>query len=132
MIPVTAPIPSRIWDRGIQKPDNEITAITNGAPRGSNGERFVQCSLRGYHLNENGPRSLSYHEEDHRQSRSGNEDMCVPWGRSYPGHDGLLHMFLFRYKSVPVSLCTLKKACRKNCSHHCPDRYRVQCRNVET
>ena len=64
MTPVTVPIPGRIEDRGIQKPDNEITDITNGALRGNYGERFVQCSLRGCHLNENGPQSLPYRGED--------------------------------------------------------------------
>ena len=58
MAPVTAPIPSRIEDRGIQKPANEITDITNEALRGNYGERFVQCSLRGCHLNEKGSQSL--------------------------------------------------------------------------
>ena len=95
MAPDTAPIPGRIEDRGIQKPDNEITDITNGALRGNYGERFVQCSLRGCHLNENGSQSLLYRGEDHRQSHSDNVDMCAPWGKSYPEHDGLLHMFLF-------------------------------------
>ena len=129
MTPVTVPIPGRIEDSGIQKPDNEITDITNGALHGNYGERFVQCSLRGCHLNENGSQSLPYRGEDHRRSHSDNEDMCAPWGRSYSEHDGLLHMFLFRYKSVPVSLCTLKKAYHRNCSHNCPDRYKAQCRD---
>ena len=60
MAPGTAPIPSRIENKGIQKPDNEITDITNGALRGDYGERFVQYSLRGCHLNENGSQSLPY------------------------------------------------------------------------
>ena len=73
MAPGTAPIPSRIEDKGIQKPDNEITDITNGALRGNYGERFVQYSLRGCYLNENGPQSLPYRGEDHRRSHNDNE-----------------------------------------------------------
>ena len=75
---VTAPIPGRTSDRGIQKPDNEITAITNGAPRGNCKERLARYLLLGSHLSENVTRSLPCRGEDRRQSRSGNGGRCFP------------------------------------------------------
>ena len=100
---VTLSIPGRTEGRGIQNPNNGVTAVTNAAPCENYGERLARYLLHGSRASENVRRSLPCRGKNHHQSHSDKRrSSCGKWGCSISWFNMEALTFLV-YRSFAVS-----------------------------